>query len=116
ITGGRSLETLAELLVSDFAGKAMTFKQVFEQHSPGKLYVERNYRDALLSLEAAKRVTILPPACERRPYKGKPSLRDDVRVMFPRLPGTGAKIGASHSTPGHPASGLPTSASVRPTA
>ena len=97
ITDGRSLETLAELLVSDLAGNAMIFKQVFEQHSPGKLYVERNYRDALLSLEAAKRVTMFPPANERRSYKGKPSLREDVRIMFPRLTGWARR--SRHCTP-----------------
>jgi three-Cys-motif partner protein len=116
ITDGRSVNALAEMLVNELAGSMMTVRQVFEQHSPGKLYVERNYKDALLALEDAGRVTMLPPGSERRRYRGKPSLRDDVRVTFPRLPGSGVKATASRSTPDRPASDLPPSAAPRPTA
>jgi three-Cys-motif partner protein len=112
----RSVDVLAEMLAKDLAGTMMTVGQVFERHSRHKLYVERNYKDALLKLEEDKRVTMAPPANERRPYKGKPSLRDDVRVTFPRLPATGAKATASRSTPARPASDLPPSASRRPIA
>jgi three-Cys-motif partner protein len=116
ITDGRSINELAEMLVNDLAGRMITVRDVFEQHSPGRFYVERNYKDALLALEEAGRVTMLPPANERRRYRGKPSLRDDVRVTFPRLPGTGAKATASRSTPDRPASDLPPSGADRPIA
>ena len=115
LADGRSIEALAESLTVDLAGM-MTVEEIFERHSPDKLYVMPNYREALLRLEAAGRVTMSPAAADRRPYKGKPSLREDVRVTFPRQPGTGAKIEASRSTLGRPASALPTSASSRPTA
>jgi three-Cys-motif partner protein len=113
---GRSVAALAEQLVTDLAGRVLTVVQAFELHSPDKLYMLPNYREALLRLEAAARVTMTPPASERRPYRGKPSLREDVLITFPRKPATGAKIVASRSTPGRPASDLPTSASARPTA
>ncbi|MGH7391535.1 MAG: three-Cys-motif partner protein TcmP [Candidatus Rokuibacteriota bacterium] len=113
---GRSIEALAETLIIDLAGTMMTVAQVFERHSPDKLYVMPNYRKALLRLEEAGRVTIVPPAAERRPYRGKPSLPEDVLVTFPRLQGSGAKIEASRSTPDRRARALPTSPSVRPTA
>ena len=116
VIDGRSIEALAKSLVNDLAGTTMTFEEVFERHSPGRLYVLSNYREALLRLEANGDVGTSPPADQRRPYKGRPSLREDVRVTFARLPGTGAKIEASRSTAARRATGLPPSASARPTA
>jgi len=111
---GRSVDALAEALTVDLAGSEMTVEQVFERHSPDKLYVMPNYREALLRLEEEGRVVMSP--AKRRPYKGKPSLPPNVMVTFPRQPGTGAKITASRSTPDRRASDLPTSAFFRPTA
>jgi len=113
---GRSVEALAESLAVDLAGGMMTVEQVFERHSPDTLYVMPNYRKALLRLEAEDRVTMSPAAANRRPYKGTPSLPEDVRVTFPRLPGTGAKMEASRSTPDRRVADLPSSTSARPTA
>ena len=113
---GRSIEALAESLTIDLAGNMMPVEQVFDGHSPDKLYVMPNYREALLRLEASGGVTMVPAAADRRPYKGKPSLPGDVLVTFPRLPGTGTKMEASRSTPDRRAVALPTSASARPTA
>jgi hypothetical protein len=112
---GRSIEVLAESLITELAGTAMNVEAVFERHSDGRLYVMSNYREALLDLEAALRVAIFPPASERRPYKGRPSLPRNVAVRFPRLPGTGA-VAASRSTPARQASDPRPSASARPTA
>lgn len=116
LADGRSVEALAESLTVDLAGHMITVRQVFERHSPDKLYVMSNYRKALLRLEAEDRVTMLPAAADRRLYKGAPSLPEDVRVTFPRLPGTGAKMEASRSTPDRRAADLPSSVSARPTA
>jgi three-Cys-motif partner protein len=113
---GRSVEALAEALTVDLAGTMMTMTGVFERHSPDKLYVMPNYREALLRLEASNRLTMVPPATERRSYKGKPSLPEQVLVRFPRLQGSGAKIEASRSTPDRRALAPPTSASAHPTA
>jgi three-Cys-motif partner protein len=116
IPDGRGVEALVESLTVDLAATTMTVEQVFENHSAGKLYVMPNYREALLRLEATGSVAMSPPAPERRLYKGRPSLREDVRVTFPRLPGTGAKAPASRSTLGRPASDHQLSAVRRPTA
>ena len=108
---GRSVEVLAETLVADLSGKRMTVDQVFENHSPGKLYVRKNYKDALMKLEAANRVIPSRPATERR----KGTLADEITISFPRLPEPGARM-ASRSTPVRRADDLPPSASSRPTA
>ena len=112
LTDGRSVDALAEGLVIDLAGAMMTVREIFERHSPDKLYVMTNYREALLRLEATGRVAMFPTAVDRRPYKGRPSLRENVRVTFPRQ----LARAASRSTPRRPATGLQPSASARPTA
>jgi hypothetical protein len=109
---GRSVEALAESLVVDFAGTVLTVREIFERHSIDKLYVRRNYKDALIRLESTGRVVPSRPAAERR----KNTLADDIMITFPRLPGTGAKVEGSRSTLARPVSGLPTSRSSRPTA
>jgi len=51
-----SLPELEESLANDFASETRTADDIFRQHSEGRMYVRRNYRDALLRLEAARRV------------------------------------------------------------
>jgi three-Cys-motif partner protein len=112
LSDGRSVEALAEMLVTDFAGMALTVEQVFERGSIGKLYTARNYKDALMYLEAGDRVSSSRPASERR----KGTLADDIVITFPRSPGNGLTSAAPRSTPDRRAAALPTSASARPTA
>jgi three-Cys-motif partner protein len=112
LTDGRSVEALGETLATEFAGMTMTVQEVFERHSIGKLYTARNYKDALMHLEAAGRVAPSRSASARR----KGTLADDIIITFPRLPGTGLTMAVSRSTPDRRASARPTSASARPTA
>jgi hypothetical protein len=42
----RSMRALAKDVANDLAGQMMTVGEVFERHSPDKLYVLRNYKDA----------------------------------------------------------------------
>jgi three-Cys-motif partner protein len=109
---GRSVRALAKDVASELAGRMMTVREVFERHSPDKLYVLRNYKDALMRLEARGRVIANPARDERR----KGTLADDVVITFPRRQGSGAKMAASHSTPDHRASGRRPSGVRRPTA
>jgi hypothetical protein len=105
------VEALAESLTVALAGKVMTVREVFELHSPAKLYVKRNYKEALMQLEADGRVTPSRLASERR----QGTLADDIKITFPRLTGTGVRM-ASRSTLDRQGPGLRPSASVRPTA
>lgn len=117
LADGRTVEALGQSLTTDLAGTTMPVEQLFERHSRDKLYVFSNYREALLRLEEAGRVMMSPAAADRRPYKSRASLREDVRVTFPRQSGTGAQVAAaSRSTPDHRADGHQPSASARPTA
>jgi len=80
----RPLDQLGEILLSTYAGRSLTFRQIYEQHSVGRPYIERNYRDVIRGLEAEQRVTLDPPASKRPKRKGEVSLAEHVRITFPR--------------------------------
>jgi three-Cys-motif partner protein len=112
VTDGRSVAALSQELITAFPGRALTVKQIFELHSPGKLYILRNYQDALMRLEGQGRVTPSKPASERPAG----TLAQHILITFPRAPLSGGAPMASRPTSGRPASGLQPSASARPTA
>jgi three-Cys-motif partner protein len=80
----RPLTELGEMLLDGFAGRTMTRAQVFDEHHVGRPFIEANYRDILLKLEAAGSITVDPPASKRRPYKGQPSLPEAAKITFPK--------------------------------
>ena len=78
----RPLDDLAEMLLTDMAGRRLTMKQVFESHNIGKPYISRNYKDALRQLEAEEKISVTPPADRRRKVKGEVTFADDTQVQF----------------------------------
>jgi three-Cys-motif partner protein len=77
------LEDLKESILTDFAGRSLTMERVYEEHNIGKPYIARNYKDALLSLEASGEIQADPPANIRRAPKGRLTFGNDVVVAFP---------------------------------
>lgn len=75
----RPLDDLAGMLLADFAGNALTMKQIFDQHNVGTPYISRNYKDILIKLEADGEIQTNPPSDKRR----KGTFGDKVKVMFP---------------------------------
>jgi three-Cys-motif partner protein len=78
------LEELAEMLVIDFAGETLTMRDLYERHSAGRLYLSRNYKRALASLEGTGKIRANPSAEERPTRKGEITFADTVVVRFPR--------------------------------
>src|ERR1700730_7391527 len=78
------VDDLAEMLLHDLAGQSLTARQIFEKHSVGRLYLERNYKSALVSLEVSRKVVANPPANERRSRKGEVTFANHVLVTFPK--------------------------------
>jgi len=77
----KPLEDLEDMLLHDFAGKTVAFKQLYESHSVGKPYIDSNYKQVLKTMEvkgliAAKK----PDGQKRRPFK----FADEVLITFPR--------------------------------
>lgn len=75
----RPLDDLENLLLKEFSGLTLTMKQVFERHHVGRRYLERNYKEALVSLEQKKKISANPSVGARR----KGTFADHVLVTFP---------------------------------
>jgi three-Cys-motif partner protein len=75
----RPLDELTDMLLDEFAGQTMTMIKVYQRHHIGKRYIKKNYKDALLKLEAKGKITAEPS--KRR----KNTFADTVRVTFPPI-------------------------------
>ena len=80
----RPLEELGQMLLDGFAGETVTMGAIFERHHVGRRFLEKNYKDTLVELEAEGKITTEPPASERPARQGKPTFADHVLVTFPR--------------------------------
>ncbi len=73
----RPFDALKDDVLKIFAGRSMSMQQIYETHSVDTPYIKRNYKDALLELEASGRITASPP--KRRPN----TFADHVVATFP---------------------------------
>lgn len=74
----RPLDDLEGLLLTTFAGRTLQMLQIFEEHNVDTPYIKRNYKDALLRLEAAGKIVTNPS--QRRAG----TFGDKVLVTFPK--------------------------------
>lgn len=72
----RPLDDLGGMLLSDFAGQRLEMSAIYQQHSVGRRYVKRNYKEVLLQLEQQGKIA----ASSHR----KNTFGDNVVVTFPR--------------------------------
>ena len=77
-------EELAEAILEIFAGRTMTLAEVLREHAHGKTFVERNYREALLHLEAQGKIGVEPPADVRGTRSGRLVWGSGTKASFPR--------------------------------
>lgn len=61
-----AITRLEDELVTNFAGRQITTREIYHEHHNGKPYVLKNYRQALLHLESAGKIAISPPREMRR--------------------------------------------------
>ena len=71
----RPLDDLADMLRLDFAGQILTMQSIYERHNIDRPYIKKNYKDALMKLEEAKKIA----ATKHR----QGTFADTVRVTFP---------------------------------
>jgi three-Cys-motif partner protein len=80
----RPLDDLEDMLLDEFRGQTLTMREIYERHSIDKRYVDRNYKTVLVKLEAEGKIRAVPPAAQRRRFKGEVTFGDKVLVKFPR--------------------------------
>ena len=74
----RPIDDLAEMLLRDFSNKTISVDEIYKQHSVGKPYILKNYKETLKRLEAESKITANPPATSRK----KDTLADTVIITF----------------------------------
>ena len=73
----RPLDDLAGMLLEGYAGKTISMKEIYEAHNVGRRFIKRNYKDALLKLEADGEILV--------PKHRKGTFGDNVEATFPAL-------------------------------
>ncbi len=71
----RPLDDLADMLLDTFAGQSLTMYKIYELHNVDRPYTKKNYKDVLMKLEDAGRISTSPHR--------KGTFGDTVRVIFP---------------------------------
>ena len=84
----RPLDDLADMLLTDFEGRTLTMKHIYDQHNVGTRYIEKNYKDVLANLEIEGKIQANPPASKRPRRKGEVTFADHVKVTFPSREGS----------------------------
>ncbi len=80
----RPLDELGDMLLTKFAGRTLTMKNIYELHHVNTPYIASNYKDALNQLEERGMIICDPPSESRRMRQGKRTFADSVKVTFPR--------------------------------
>jgi three-Cys-motif partner protein len=76
----RPIDDLAKMLLNDYADKTISVDAIYKQHSIGKPYILKNYKEVLKRLEAEGKIIANPPATSRK----KDTLADTVAITFPK--------------------------------
>ena len=79
----RPLDELEQMLLNEFANKTITMQEIYMQHNVGRSYISKNYKTALINLEAQGKITADRPANKRQKRKGEITFADSVKVTFP---------------------------------
>lgn len=74
----RPLDELEGQLLNDFAGRTLTMRQIYEEHSVDRPFIERNYKEALKNLEAKGAIETWSSKPRR-----KNTFADHVSATFP---------------------------------
>lgn len=77
-----SLEDLIESLKKDFSQKRLTVKAICDEHQINKPYIERNYKEALKTMEERGLIKCNPPASKRPKRKGVLTIGNNTFVSF----------------------------------
>ena len=75
----RPLEQLESMLIREYVGKSIRFRDLYEKHSVGRPYVDSNYKTVLKQMEKEGKLSAIKPGgTKRRPW----TFADDVLITF----------------------------------
>jgi len=73
----RPLDDLEGMLLTEFAGKNLTAREIYENHSVDRPYIAKNYKQVLAKMEEEKKIVT-------QGRRSKRGFADHIRVFFPR--------------------------------
>ena len=76
----RPLDDLQDMLLHQYAGNTIDFKQLYEEHSVDKPYIRRNYKEVFKALLEDGKITAVNAKTGFSPRKG--TFSDDMRITF----------------------------------
>jgi len=74
------LEDLRGMLLQEYAGRTIDFKELYESHSVDKPYIKTHYKDVLWALYENGKIAALNQKTKKPPRKG--TFSDDMRITF----------------------------------
>jgi hypothetical protein len=77
------IDELALQLLKDFAGRTLTVAQLLDSEECLTHFTNKNYKDAIVSLELARKISGEPNVKSRKKKDGKPTCGDGVVLTFP---------------------------------
>ena len=67
------------MLIREYTGKPIRFRDLYEKHSVGRRYVDSNYKAVLKQMEKEGKVSAIKPGGAKR---RKGTFADDVLITF----------------------------------
>lgn len=74
------LEDLQGMLMEQYKGRVIDFLKLYEEHSVGRRYIKKNYKEVLRMMLDAGLITAVNPHNKKPPRKG--SFSDEMRITF----------------------------------
>jgi hypothetical protein len=75
----RPLDDLRGMLLKEYAGRTVTMRRIYEEHSVDRAYLAKNYKNVLAELEKSGSV-------QTRGRRSSRGFADDIVVTFPKNP------------------------------
>lgn len=75
----KPLDELKQMLLDDYAGKSISVKKIYENHSIGTPFLMKNYKDVIKSMENNGEVVVIDPEKKKR---RKGTLADKLIIKF----------------------------------
>lgn len=79
----RPLDALRGELLNNFAGQTITMKDIYEHHSVDRQFISKNYKDALIQLEAEGKIAVAGRKLKKNGTPMMNGFADRLSVTFP---------------------------------
>lgn len=76
----KPLDELKKMLLNEFAGQTLRMYDIYRNHSAGRNYIKKNYKQALIQLADDNKIQAVSPTKRKR---RKDTMGDNIKIIFP---------------------------------